>query len=85
MPYIFTKLLKAQGIPIAIFFDDAVGAGSQICPIAGLELMMISPTGSPRLKFATLDTPLTRTQVLFMQVIPGLKAFPLILMAFVPN
>ena len=36
-PYIFTKLLKplethwrAQGIPIAIFFDDGVGAGSSL-------------------------------------------------------
>ena len=36
-PYIFTKLLKplqthwrAQGIPIAIFFDDGVGAGPSI-------------------------------------------------------
>ena len=36
-PFIFTKLLKplethwrSQGIPIAIFFDDGVGAGSSI-------------------------------------------------------
>ena len=37
VPFIFTKLLKpleahwrAQGIPIAIFFDDGVGAGSSL-------------------------------------------------------
>ena len=36
-PFIFTKLLKplkphwrSQGIPIAIFFDDGVGAGSSL-------------------------------------------------------
>jgi len=60
--YIFTKLLKplethwrAQGIPIAIFFDDGVGAGSSldvfcfglIFPAADLKLTTGSPIGSP--------------------------------------
>ena len=96
-PFIFTKLLKSletlwrsHGIPLAIFFNDGVGAGQlveaanhnisslsrdRILPVPVFRLIMGSLTGSLSLVFLGSDTLLTLIRGSFARPIAELKFF----------
>ena len=103
-PFIFTKLLKplethwrSQGIPIAIFFDDGVGAGSSLevakvnsslvrsdLSRCGFEINHEKSNWEPMNKFSWIGYNIdTHTGFIFASI-PELKSFVLILMMFVP-
>ena len=86
-PFNFTKLLKpleahwrGQGIPIALFFDDGIGAGSsmnsakinssivRILHAVASKLTKKSLVGSPRENFLGLAMILTLKRGLYLQV-----------------